>query len=218
MKLSRLKRMLESNQDLYDHLKQTILLVNKNSSLLSSQTSSIHRQYRHLCEHLHSLHDKYLAEQQRGSNAADQLHRLMHVIDVNKQTQQRLTHEKEKIVLFLLSKQHLILLTNAQVKVLETTRRKRQAANQRLHNAIQYTRGKVLCERQRVKPLRTSLALDLSELILRLRAELLECRRRTNEYQHRLQQRTRSRNRPATLRHGRIRLTSLRKSTGSSLR
>lgn len=101
---------LQSNQTIFNQIKQNISFVNKNQSILFNQLSTINNQRFYLTQNLDFLQNKFLIEQQQILNILNKINHIKHMINLNNQKFQRLTLEKQTIIPFLLKKQYLILL------------------------------------------------------------------------------------------------------------
>jgi chromosome segregation ATPase len=189
LKFYQLKKILRSNQTIFHQTKQNISFLNQNHSILLNQISTINKQRFHLTQHLDYLQNKFLVKQEQVLNIFNKFHHIKQTIDLNHQKFQRFTSEKQTIIPFLLKKQHLIVLINQQIKFNEKNLIKHRACYDKLMNKIRQLRTRVLREIQQIKSIDRQHQPNLKQLILHLRTELLKYKKKTNDFQHRINRR-----------------------------
>ncbi|UJR30398.1 hypothetical protein I4U23_017933 [Adineta vaga] len=182
MKLYRMKRILHSNQMIFQELKQKISLIKTNTSFISNQILNIDKQRIHSIEYLHSVQDKSLVQQQQISNISKQYDRMKCIMELNQQKSQQSIQEKQKITHFLLTKQHLILLINKHIEINQVTLDKRHLSHQQLLNQIQKIRNQILSNIHQTKPP------EMKQIICHLQNELFKQKKKTNDYQYQIHQ------------------------------
>lgn len=186
IKFYQMKKILYSNQTISHQIKQKISLVDKNSSVLLNQISTIDKHRIHLIEHIDSLHNKWLVIQQEVLNSLNKFNRMKYLSDLNNQKHQRFIQEKQNIILFLLEKQRLIVLVNKHIELNDKNLNRHRSCYIKLMNQIRQMGNKVLREIQSMKPFEKQPQLDMKQVILRLRKELLEYKKKNNDFQHRI--------------------------------
>ncbi|CAF4716567.1 unnamed protein product [Rotaria sp. Silwood1] len=126
MKLERIRKNFDSNQAIYKQIKQTISRTIKNHSILLDQILTIDKQRLHLIQYINSLHDKWLFDQQQILNISKKFNNIQYTIDLHNKKFQQYTIEKQKIILFLLKKQYLIVFISEHIELNESIRNKHQ--------------------------------------------------------------------------------------------
>jgi hypothetical protein len=185
MNLYQTKKILHSNQSIVNQIQQKLSRVNQNHSALLNQISTVDKQRYPLIQHIESLHNKWFIQQQQASNILNKLNHIKHSVDLNNTNVQQFTLEKQKIIRFILKKQHLIVLINEYIELNNKKLNKRRLCYNELMNKIRQIRSEVLHEIQHTKPHQS----DAKQIILHLRTELLEYKKKTNHFQHRICQR-----------------------------
>ncbi|CAF1206622.1 unnamed protein product [Adineta steineri] len=178
---NQMKKILHSNQIIFHQIKQDILFLDKNNSLLLNQITTINKQKNHLTAYIDSFH----TEQQQILNIQKKFDYIKHSIDLNNQNYQRFTQEKEKIILCLLTKQHLIILITEYIEENEKKLNKYKLCYNQLLNNIQQVRNTVLYETRHKKPLK-----KYNQLIIYLQKDLFKYKKKTKDLQYRIYQRT----------------------------
>jgi len=181
-----MKKFLQSNEKIFSQIKQNISLLEKNSSILFNQISTINKQQFHFIQYLEILQKKFLIEQQKILNILKKFNYIKHIIDLNNQKFQRFTLEKQKIILFLLNKQHFIILINKHIEFNETIQNKHRSCYNKLIKKIRQIRSQVLRENQQIKLFEKQYQPDIKQFILHLRKELIEYKKKNNDFQHRI--------------------------------
>ncbi|CAF1127796.1 unnamed protein product, partial [Rotaria sordida] len=120
MKLYQMKKILHSNQIIFQQIKQNISFINKNHSILLNQILTIDKQRLHLIQYIDSLHNKYFVDEQQILNILKKFNNIKYTIDLNYQKFQQFTIEKQKIIFFLLKKQHSIIFINEYIQLNES--------------------------------------------------------------------------------------------------
>jgi len=181
-----MKKILQSNQTIFNQIKQNIFFVNKNQSILFNQLSTINNQRFYLTQNLDFLQNKFLIEQEQILNILNKINHIKHMINLNNQKFQRLTLEKQTIIPFLLKKQYLILLITKNINFNENILIKYRSCYNKLMNKIQQIRNLVLYEIQQMKSFKKQ---NMKQFIIHLRKELLDYKKKNNDFQHRINRR-----------------------------
>ncbi|CAF1214960.1 unnamed protein product [Rotaria sp. Silwood1] len=174
MKLERIRKNFDSNQAIYKQIKQTISRTIKNHSILLDQILTIDKQRLHLIQYINSLHDKWLFDQQQILNISKKFNNIQYTIDLYNKKFQQYTIEKQKIILFLLKKQYLIVFVSEHIELNETIRNKHQLHYNKLLTEIRDLRSKILDEIHQIKSYEKQHKPNMKQLILHLREELFE--------------------------------------------
>lgn len=185
LKLSQMKKFLQSNQITFDQIKQNISLMNRNHSILINQISTINKQRFHLIKYLNFLENKSLIKQQQIFNIENKFNQIKHSIDLNNQKFRQLTFEKQNIGSCLLNKQHGIVLISKHIELNKKNLIQYRLNFNQLMKKIPSIRNQVLDEIQSNKLLKRQNRFDLKQSILSLRKELFEYKKKNNRFQHR---------------------------------
>ncbi|CAF1266422.1 unnamed protein product, partial [Rotaria sordida] len=189
MKLYRMKKILHSNQIIFQQIKQNTSFINKNHSILLNQILTIHKQRLHLIQYIDSLHNKCFVDEQQILNILKKFNNIKYTIDLNYQKFQQFTIEKQKIIFFLLKKQHSIIFINEYIQLNESIRNKHQLSYNKLMNQIQHLRNKILDEIHKIKSFKKQYQPNIKQFIFHLQKELFEYKKKNNYLQHRIHQR-----------------------------
>jgi len=185
LKLSQMKKFLQSNQITFDQIKQNISLMNRNHSILINQISTINKQRFHLIKYLNFLENKSLIKQQQIFNIENKFNQIKHSIDLNNQKFRQLTFEKQNIGSCLLNKQHGIVLISKHIELNKKNLIQYRLNFNQLMKKIPSIRNQVFDEIQSNKLLKKQNRFDLKQSILSLRKELFEYKKKNNRFQHR---------------------------------
>ncbi|CAF3942857.1 unnamed protein product [Rotaria sp. Silwood2] len=189
MQLYRMKKIFHLNQAIFHQIEQNISHIIKNHSRLLNQILTIDKQRLHLIQYINYLHNKWLVDQQQILNISEKFNNIKYTIDLNNKKFQQYTIEKQNIILFLLKKQHLIVLINEHIKLNDSIRNKHRLCYNKLINEIRQIRNKVLDEIHKIKSFKQQNQPNMKQFILHLRQELFEYKKKNNYLQHRIQRR-----------------------------
>lgn len=185
-KYFQLKQIFQINQKLFNQIKQNIIILDKNSSILFNQISKINKQKFDFIELIDILKKKFFIKQQQIFNSLNQFYSIKQFIDLNKKKFQQISIEKQNISSFLLEKQHLIIIFNRYINSNNNILIKHQLSYNKLNNKIQQIRKQILNEIQQNKSVdKHQHQINLKQKIGHLRKELFEYKKKTNQIHRR---------------------------------
>lgn len=166
------------------------MIIKKHSSILSNQILTLNKKRLQFNQNLDSFEKKIVIKDREIEFLFKKYKQIKSSIDLTTQQSQEYNFQKQNFISSLLRKQHLILLVHKQIQRNENHLRKSSLSNQQLFDRSQQIRKQILFQIKQKKTFdRHEQTMKVKEEISHLRKQLLEYKKKTNDYQHRINRR-----------------------------